>query len=104
MQIDKIISKNKTEVRLKKQEQREYKLVGSMRHKQGLTLFSINRRTLEVKPAMLSVDKIIKWEDAVAMLNNKSYKRKIMIEQDCVYIEALNAENAMKHYRKLYLS
>lgn len=70
-----------------------------MNHKKGLTLFSINTITGEIKPAEYIKESVITWEQALLLIHGKGgIARKVMVEKDCVYIEALNAENAKKKY------
>lgn len=94
--------RTKTEVQVKKRQRQEYRLIGSMNHKSGHTLFSINTKTGEVKPAEFMTDDVITWEKAVNVYRGGSIPMKVLVEKDCVYIEALNKENAMKKYNKEY--
>lgn len=72
----------------------ESKFIGSVRHKPGLTLFSFNIKTGEIKKAGITVE--------VAAFKNKagriqeSIKRTVKIEQDCIYLQCLNKKNLIK--------
>lgn len=100
MKIDGLVPKDKTELQQRKRQQTEFKLIGSMRHRTGLTLFSGNVKTGEVKPAEYVKERILEWNDAIRYIKNGSVKRKVQIEKDCVYFEALNLENAKKKFEK----
>lgn len=102
MDFFKFADKVKTEIQQKKQQKKEQKMIGSMRHRKGMTLFAINIVTGEVKPAEYVKQNIITWEQALRLIHNQSdTTRRVLVEKNCVYIEALNAENAWKKYKKM---
>lgn len=102
MDFFKFTDKERTEIQQKKKQQKEHKLIGSIRHHPGLTLFSVNIKTEEVKPAEFVKESLITWNQAVMQSKGKgNITRKIVVEKDCIYIEALNKGNALKKYRKL---
>lgn len=86
------LSKERIEF-LKKQDV-EYKYIGSIKNKPGLTLFSYNRVTKVVKPAVI--------ENRVSMgFDRKQHtKRNVVREKDCFYDFALNTKNFIKHLIK----
>ena len=92
--------KNNVEISQRKKQRVEYKLVGSMKHKPGLTLFAINTKTLAVHEAEYVKNDCLSWLDALNIVRG-IIKRKVQIEKDCVYIEAINASNALRKYNKL---
>ncbi len=78
----------KTEVNQK--QQKEYKLIGKARKVPGHTLFSFNKKSKEIKVAEMNSSVSIGF-------NNKPvYCNKILIEKDCIYVQALNKKNAIK--------
>ena len=74
------------------QEQRkEYKFIGSQKAQRGHILFSINLKTFEIKPA------IITSKSAMNIVSKKmEHKNEVKIEPDCYYIQALNKKNVIK--------
>lgn len=92
--------KDKTEIQAKKKQRQEYKLIGSMSHRAGHILFSINTITGEIKQAEYQKEPIITWEQAKMINEGVGIPRKVIIEPNCVYIEALNEENALKKYNR----
>lgn len=92
-----ISNKEKTEIRQKQQQKKEYRLVSSVKHKRGLTLFSINTVTGEIKPAEYQVETTITLEQALLISKGHgNTTRKVVIEKDCIYVEALNEKNLRK--------
>lgn len=77
--------------------QKEYKLVGKARMTPGHTLFSFNRKTLEIKVA--KVEKVCE----ISYQGKRVNKAKIAVEPDCFYGQALNRKNFIKRLRKLGL-
>ena len=71
------------------QQQREYKLIGKLRRRPGHTVFSLNVKTGEIKPAPMVCD-------ATLTMSGKTEKRRIDIESDCIYRQALNKKNFIK--------
>ena len=94
--------KDKTEIQAKKKQRQEYKFIGNIRHQAGHILFSINTITGEIKQAEFQKEPIITWEQAKMVNDGVGLPRKVVIEKDCVYIEAMNEENAMKKYHKSF--
>ena len=92
--------KDRTEIQAKKKQRQEYKFIGNIRHQAGHILFSINTITGEIKQAEFQKEPIITWEQAKMVNDGVGLPRKVIIEKDCVYIEAMNEENAIKKYRK----
>lgn len=98
MQLDKIFhfdKKERQEVTQKKKV--EYKKIGCMKHRNGHTLFSFNVKTGEWKIADVQGKAIINFDKTVTK------EKKILIEKDCIYIEALNLKNAKKRLMRDYV-
>ena len=73
------------------QEKREIKFLGKMRRNPSHTLFSYNIVTKEIRVAELEKPDTINFKDL-----NKIGTTKIIIENDCVYRQALNKKNFIK--------
>lgn len=93
--------KDEIAIQQRKKQQVEYKFIGSMRHRVGHTLFAINRVTGKVHPAEFVRKDELQWAEAIQLVKGV-VKRDVLVEKDCVYIEALNEVNAIKKYRKMY--
>lgn len=74
---------------VEQQQQLEYKLIGKQRRRPGHTVFSLNVKTGEIKPAPMICDVVI-------TMSGKTEKRRINIEPDCIYRQALNKKNFVK--------
>ena len=83
----------------KQQEERkapaEYHYIGSVRRVKGHTLFSYNTDTKALKRADMQ------REVSVGIEGKPKYNTKTLREKNCVYIQALNLENARKKLIKL---
>lgn len=83
---------NKTEINVKKQQEIEYLLEGTIKPRIGHFVWEINEESGEIKKADYKCD-------TVSLLGNlKVPAEKLVINPDCIYIPALNAENAKKKY------
>jgi len=88
---DKIV--DKTEVQAKRQQ--EYKLIGSIVHMPGLTLFEWNVLMGEIKKCEVQHQVIVGIDGKV--IN----KHKATQQKDCHYFEALNMKNAQRKVRNI---
>lgn len=83
----------------KQQEERqaptEFHYVGSQKRTKGHILFSYNTKTGELKRAP------VKHEAEIGIDGEPIYKTVAVQEKDCIYIQALNLENAKKRLKKL---
>ena len=86
---------NKDKVEIQRQIQKEFKLVGSLLHQKGHTLFSYNKETKEIKVAPMKKSNTCQFNET------PTFKGKVIVEKDCFYIEALNLNNAIKKLRKI---
>lgn len=83
--------KDKTE--FVKQVQQEYKHIGSIKYRSGLTLWQFNTETGELKPVKVTVKSQLIWTpkgDCIKKI------RSVIYEDKCVYMWALNRKNAEK--------
>jgi hypothetical protein len=84
--------KDKTELNIKKQQEVEYILEGTIKPKRGHIVWEINEETGEINPAEYKSD-TISFVKSLAVPSEK-----LVIKKDCVYIPALNIKNAKKKY------
>lgn len=80
-----------TEVVQKEKKKHEYKLIGRARRIPGLTMFSVNLITGEIKEAPVEKCKILDFKTQKPIQNAK-----ISIEKDCIYRQALNKRSLIK--------
>lgn len=82
----------KTELSVKKQQEVEYILEGTIKPRTGHFIWEINKETGEAKKAEYKRD--------VAVFNAKIPSKKLIIKDNCIYIPALNATNAKDKFLK----
>jgi hypothetical protein len=82
-----------------KQVKKEHKLVATIVPHRGHTLWEINTATREIKPAQFEAEFIEYRKAANGMM---SKRRKVIEQPGCVYVSALNQENAMKKLFKQF--
>ena len=82
---------NATELSVKQQQQREFKLVGRQRRIPGLTMWCINLKTGEIKKAPIDHSKAIDF-----MTREPVYRDRIVIEPNCLYRQCLNRKSFIK--------
>lgn len=90
--VNPVVFKDKTEVSVKKQQQIEYVLEGSLRPKPGQFVFEVNKLTGEVRKA--------EFKKKTVVLGATAEPDELICSPECVYIPALNKENALKKYKK----
>jgi len=95
-----IVPQNPFLVKLDKQQEErkapaEYHYVGSTKRVKGHTLFAYNTISKAIKPAD------IQREVSINIDGSPFYSTKTLQEKDCIYVQALNAENAKKKLRKM---
>lgn len=76
-------------------QQKENKLINRLRPIPGLTLFSFNTETLEIKKAEIEMVAHYAFGGGVY------YERKVQVEKDCYYYQSLNRRNFVKHLKKM---
>ena len=82
----------KAELEVQKKLKQEFKLIGQAKFNPGLQLFSFNTETYELKKAMFLEQKTAYFMD----IKNNVRKKKVNVEKDCIYFQALNMKNAIK--------
>jgi hypothetical protein len=86
----KINNQEKIELSVKKKNEVEYVLHGTLKPKKGHFIWEINEETGEVKKA--------EFKRTTAIFGASIPPQELLIKPDCVYIPALNAKNAKKKY------
>lgn len=82
--------KAKMEVQVQQRKQVEYQLLGSLKPKNGHTIWEVNTETGAIFPA--------EYKKEAAVFGAKIPPKKLIVNPDCVYIPALNEENAKRKY------
>jgi hypothetical protein len=95
MDLLKIIPDNKDEIRIVKEQEKEYKFIGSLILKPGHSIFKYNELTWEI--TLPEINRQI----AVKLDGKPIKKQKILFEPNCIYIAALNKRNAERKIKKL---
>lgn len=83
---------NKTELSVKKKQEVEYVLEGSLKPQRGQFIWEVNELTGEIKKA--------EFKRKVAAFSAKLPPEELVMKSGCIYIPALNEKNAMKKYLK----
>jgi len=82
----------KHELSVKKKKEIEYVLEGTIKPKKGHFVWELNEETGEIKRA--------EFKRNTAVFGAEVPPEELIIKPDCIYIPALNAENAKKKYLK----
>lgn len=98
--MEEIKLKQKDQVKLVAERQQEKKVsfLGSTKLKKGHTLFEFNFDTQELKPASFEETDI---HYSTAKKGGKPHK-KVVVNERCTYVPALNKKNAMRKLYKVY--
>src|SRR5574344_138887 len=90
---------NQDKIEIQRKQQQEYKFLGSHRKQKGCILFEYNRETKELNPAKFQMENTIVIKDRNDLIGGKKYK--VVVNQNCFYIQALNKKNAIRKMNKL---
>ena len=82
---------NATELTVRQKKQHEFKLIGSQRRKPGLTMWCVNLKTGEIKPAPVKRECVVNLKTRLP-----EYKSRVEIEKDCLYRQCLNKESFIR--------
>ncbi len=85
-------SEHKVELSVKKKQEIEYVLQGTIKPKRGHFIWELNEESGEIKKAQ--------YKRNIAVFGAKPSPEELIINSDCVYIPALNSDNAKKKYLK----
>ena len=69
-------------------------LIGTLKPKKGHKMFEVNMKFKTITEATYDDPPAVKFSDA--QIGVKSASKKITVNQDCVYISALNKKNVIK--------
>ncbi len=93
MKVDKFILEDNDKLQVKQEIQVESKkLLDRITPYKGHTMFEINVSTGEIIKA--------KYEEINVSFESKAVKKKILVNDNCLYVSCLNLENARKKYVK----
>lgn len=84
-------NKDNIEVSIKKQQQKQYTLIGNLTPHEGHTIYEINIETLDIQKAKFLTTTYYMFGEN---------KKEIAVKQNCVYVAALNEKNALIKYNK----
>lgn len=90
---------NQDKIEIQRKQQQEYKFLGSLRKQKGHIIFEYNSETKELNPANFQMENTIVIKDRNDLIGGKKYK--VVVNQNCFYIQALNKKNAIKKLTKL---
>ena len=96
-----LLNKEKAKTELQQEKQQEYQLVyqGTIIPHEGHILYEINLSTNEIKEAeYLAQDYVLDWEWHPS--KKPRVDSSVVMNEGCVYISALNKNNAMKKFKK----
>ena len=85
-------NQDKVEIGVKKRQQVEYVLEGTIKPNKGHFIWEVNTLTGDVCKA--------KFKKTIFVLGAMLPPEELIINPDCLYIPALNEKNARKHYLK----
>lgn len=88
----KLEEQTRTEVTVKKKQEIEYVLQGTIKPKTGHFIWELNEETGEIKKA--------EFKRSIVVFGAKFPPEELVVKSDCIYIPALNAKNAKKKYLK----
>ena len=80
---------------LVEQQRKEYRLIGSQKHILGLVLYEYDLTTGELRPAD------VKTTLSLTVDGKLDSSRKVNSKELCLYVQALNKENAMRKVRTM---
>ena len=93
------IKADRIEIVAEQQQKKEIKLIDSQRKIRGLILWEFNYKTRELIPA--------KFQPLSVMISGGSARiettevSKVMVNENCIYLQALNRKNAIKQLNKV---
>ena len=85
-------NQDKTEVSIKRRQEIEYVLQGTIKPKKGHFVWEVNENTGDVKKA--------EFKKATAIFGASIPPDELVVKPNCIYIPALNSKNAIQKYLK----
>jgi hypothetical protein len=96
--------KPKLEQSIEQQQKKHIKLLGRQRKNKSHILWSYNVSTRELKPAIISQGDTLHLtclNKDVAKREIERFYSKVIVEENCIYFQALNKKNALKKLQPL---
>ena len=91
---------NKIEIVEEQQQKKEIKLIGQQRKVPGLILWEFNETTRLIQRAKYKMTNV--FISSLSMSTESiTHTHKVVVNENCVYIQALNLKNAIKHLKRL---
>ena len=88
----KINNQERIELNVKKQQEIQYILHGTIKPEKGHFIWELNIETGEIKKAEFKTNKVV--------FGAALPPKELIVKADCIYIPALNAKNAKRKYLK----
>lgn len=89
---------NNIEIREEAEQRKEIKLLGRQRKIRGLITWEYNEKTHELKRAEYKKEDIVLSSLSMSP-ESISKVNKVVVNEDCIYFQALNRKNAIKKLR-----
>ena len=90
---------DKQEIHAPRQQEAQLKYLGSMKAIPGLTLWQYHLQTSELTKAEFEEAPVVFHEGNVI-----KPKKKVLRQNDCLYVQALNVKNAVKKLNKMFIA
>lgn len=88
-------TKTRDEIRIVKEQEKQYKFVGSLILKSKHSIFEYNEQTGKI------IISEIKCDVALGIDKKVHKKASVVFKKDCIYVAALNSKNAIRKLEKL---
>jgi len=85
---------------IKQVKENKTEFVNRILPKQGHKCFEYNVLTHEMRYAKFN-STMVKYEDLVSGKGKPATAKKVLINENCMYVTALNFKNAIKHFEKI---
>lgn len=96
MELDKL--KTKDAVVAPKPQKQEYRFLGTVIHRPGLTLFEYNSKSKTVQVAEVNTQRYYHYNKTKHF--GFSTRTRVQVRDGCMYVQALNLKNAIRKVRK----
>lgn len=95
----KLNNQERTELNVKKKQEIEYVLQGTIKAQKGHFIWELNKKTGEIKKAEFKRNTVV-FAPNKPVFAAELPAEELIVKADCIYIPALNAENAKRKYQK----
>ncbi len=86
----------RTEIQAEQEKKVEFKLIGQQRVIPGLTLWEYNTKRQTLSKATFKKQDVVLTTLDPEVLNNTQTSHRVEVNENCVYIQALNMKTAIK--------